>query len=71
MPDSGPPLIWPSDPGNPGTALITAPATSTTYKGPALTAGHTYYWLVAALDTTDPNNVGTISASQIAKFVKR
>jgi hypothetical protein len=63
--------IWPTDPSNPGNALITAPATSASYKGPALLVGHTYYWLVVALDSTTSSNLSAISASQIAKFVKR
>ena len=63
--------IWPTDPSNPGSALVTAPATSVTYQGPALQAGRTYYWLVVALDTANPANTTALSASQIAKFVKR
>lgn len=63
--------IWPVDPSHPGNALITAPATSASYQGPALQAGHTYYWLVVALDSTNPANVATLSASQISKFMKQ
>jgi hypothetical protein len=63
--------IWPANPGSPGSALINAPATSVTYQGPALVAGRTYYWLVVALDSANLSNVSALSASQIAKFVKR
>jgi hypothetical protein len=63
--------IWPSDPSNPGTALINTPATQLTYQGPPLVPGRTYYWLVVALDSTNPSTLNAISASQIAKFVKR
>ncbi|MCX6381326.1 MAG: carboxypeptidase-like regulatory domain-containing protein [Armatimonadetes bacterium] len=46
--------IWPADPNNPGSSLITDGRTSQSYQGPALIPGHQYYWVVLASD-----NVGS------------
>lgn len=57
--------IWPADPQNPGASLVSAPATSQTYQGPALTSGHTYYWAVLAQD-----DVGSAySVSPVRSFI--
>jgi hypothetical protein len=61
--------IWPADLNNPGNTVVLAPGTSLVYQGPALQAGRTYYWMVVAMDSANPANITTLSASQIAKFV--
>lgn len=48
-------------------SLVTAPATSKTYDGPALQHGHTYYWMVVASDA----NADSLSASEILHFTEQ
>lgn len=40
--------LWPADLNNPGNSRVSHPANSTTYTGPALQPGQTYYWVVVA-----------------------
>lgn len=46
--------IWPADPNNPGTSLVSDGRLSQAYQGPALVPGRQYYWVVIASD-----NVGS------------
>ncbi|MDE2127757.1 MAG: carboxypeptidase regulatory-like domain-containing protein [Armatimonadetes bacterium] len=57
--------IWPADPNNPGTSLVSAPATSVVYGGPALVSGHTYYWAVLSEDKV----AADFSVSPVRSFV--
>ena len=62
---------WPQDSQNPGNSLVAAPATSTTYDGPALQSGHTYYVVVLAQynpANNDPSVGVSISVSPIQAF---
>ncbi|MEP6756436.1 MAG: carboxypeptidase-like regulatory domain-containing protein [Chthonomonadales bacterium] len=63
--------IWPANLNSPGSSFVNAPATSQSYQGPALIPGHTYYWLIVGMDSTNPNNVQAMSASRLFKFVKQ
>jgi hypothetical protein len=63
--------IWPQNSSSPGTSLVAAPATQTTYAGPALQSGHTYYVVVLAQfspATNDPTVGFAISTSPIQAF---
>jgi hypothetical protein len=62
--------VWPADFNSPGSSLVTAPNTSQAYQGPALISGHTYYWMVVAVDAVNPSNIRALSASRINKFAK-
>jgi len=63
------PPIWPQDLNNPGPSFVTGIANVTvTYQGPALQSGHTYYWMVVAMDNTNPQSVNAMSASKLRKF---
>ncbi len=57
--------IWPQDAHNPGSSLVTAPALTQVYQGPALVSGHTYYWAVLAQDSVG----SAFSVSPIQSFV--
>ncbi len=57
--------IWPADPNNPGSSLISDGRTSQAYAGPGLTVGRRYYWVVLASD-----NVGSAyTISPIYSFI--
>lgn len=61
--------VWPQDLNNPGSSFLSGNnSTSATYQGPALVSGHTYYWLVVAVDSTNPQNVNALSATPLRKF---
>jgi hypothetical protein len=64
------PPVWPANLNSPGSSFVTAPATSVTYQGPALQAGRTYYWMVVAVDSANPQNITALSASRIMKFTR-
>ena len=50
-----------------GNNVVSAPATSKVYDGPALIPGHTYYWMTVASDTAN----STMSVTEISKFTKQ
>lgn len=56
--------LWESD-------SLFSPHTSVAYSGPALQSGHTYYWVVAAGNSTDPNKITGWSLSRITSFTVR
>ena len=63
--------IWPQDSQNPGNSLVAAPTTSTTYNGPTLQSGHTYYVVVLGQYSpanNDPSVGVSISISPIQAF---
>ena len=63
--------IWPQNLSSPGTSFVNAPSTSQSYQGPVLQSGHTYYWIVVGVDSSNPNNIQSLSASPLMKFVKQ
>ncbi len=63
--------IWPQFSDTPGSSLVSAPTTQTTYNGPALQSGHTYYVVVLAQyapANNDPSVGSSISVSPIQAF---
>ena len=62
---------WPQDSANPGNSLVSASTTQTTYDGPTLQSGHTYYVVVLAQyapANNDPTVGVSISVSPIQAF---
>ncbi len=61
--------VWPQDLNSPGTSFLSGNGgTSVTYQGPALQSGHTYYWMVVAVDSTNQQSITALSASRIGRF---
>jgi hypothetical protein len=59
--------VWPQNLNSPGSSFVTS-GTSVTYQGPALQSGHTYYWMVVAVDSTNQNSIGALSGSPLRHF---
>lgn len=61
--------IWPQDLNSPGSSFVTGNGSlSVTYQGPALQSGHTYYWMVVAVDSASRQSINALSASHLLRF---
>lgn len=64
--------IWPQNLNSPGSSFVTGNGnTSVTYQGPALQSGHTYYWMVVAVDSTNQSSITALSGSPLRRFTVR
>jgi hypothetical protein len=59
--------IWPQNLNSPSTSFVTGKQ-SQIYQGPTLQSGHTYYWMVVAVDSTNQSSISALSASPLRKF---